>query len=246
MIRIAICNYDEAWKTLWTEIIRNEVSEYGILSCFEEYKINDFSLEDLDSKYFDLIFFNTSAQNLKGMEFLKKMKNKFPNSLIIIISSRIKYIYEVIELSVFRFITKDEVDVRLKQATRDSVSNILSKSNEIYIIETKYHIQKIMIKDIQYIRKNEKYAIIVTKYGEVSIRESLQHIFTEINNDQFIYVDKGCIVNYIYIKKMEHGEIEMIDGTYLPVSRSNRKNVKDLLLNQWKTNYHGLNKESDN
>ena len=93
--------------------------------------------------------------------------------------------------------------------------------------------EKIPYKDIYYIRRDGKNSSIVSVTGTSKVRKSLQQVYEELAVPEFIYIDRGYIVNMIHIMKISGGVAVLKNGEALPVSRSHLQGVKDQINRFW-------------
>lgn len=235
MIRIAICDDEKELLNKTLEIVDFNIKKNRIPAQIEEYQNGDFLLADVEEgKFIDLFFLDIEMPGMSGMEIAKKIKSILPHSLIVFVTSHQEYVFDSFELSVFRFIPKKELEDRMGQVIKDALKVIMLERNDSYVIETQNRIEKILNKDILYIQKNEKNSIITTFYGKSKVRKNLAQVFSEINRkDEFVYIDRGCIVNILHIMQIVNGEVEMKNRVWLSVSRSHRKSLKRLINEFW-------------
>ena len=59
------------------------------------------------------------------------------------------------------------------------------------------------------------------------MRKSLQQVYSELGADEFIFTDRGCIVNMIHIMQVKDGMAVLKNGEALPISRSHLQEVKE-------------------
>ena len=69
--------------------------------------------------------------------------------------------------------------------------------------------------------------------GESRIRKSLKEVFDELDSEDFIFIDRGCIVNIIHVMQIKNSMAIMKNGISLPVSRSNLQSVKERINEFW-------------
>ena len=79
-----------------------------------------------------------------------------------------------------------------------------------------------------------------TARGVSKVRKSLQKVYEELNAEEFIYIDRGCIVNMIHIMQIRHGMAVLKNGESLPVSRSHLQEVKEEINDYWGGIYDGM------
>ena len=96
---------------------------------------------------------------------------------IIFITSHIEYAIDAFELSVFRYVPKQDMDRRLPSAIKDAVRLIALEEGKVYTIQTSSRLEKIPYKEILYIEREGKNARIITGNGESRVRKSLQQVY---------------------------------------------------------------------
>lgn len=232
MINIAICDNN----ILFLDELISKVSEYihrNKLNCnILKYQNSNLLLFDMKEKHsFDLLLIDIEVSEISGIEIAKYAKSYLPNILIIFLSTRIEYIVESFELSIFRFIPKNLLDIKLDFALNNAISLIKIQWNDIYIIKNKRRYEKIFLKDILYIHKDGKNSIINLSNGtHTFVRKSLCEVYNEINTHDFIYIDRGCIINLNHVVKMEDGIVVINNEKCLQVSFSRINEVKKYLM----------------
>lgn len=69
--------------------------------------------------------------------------------------------------------------------------------------------------------------------GISKVRKSLQQVFDELNTPEFIFIDRGYIVNIIQIMKISGSTAILKNGEQLPISRSHLQQVKQKINEFW-------------
>ena len=238
MIRIAICDDEREAVTLHEDIAKRSLQDCAIGYEIADYTQSGNLLSDIadDGFLFDLILLDIEMPGLSGMELTKKISAYLPNVKIIFITSHIKYAIDAFELSIFRYVPKDDLEDRLTLAVADAAKLIELEAGREYIIQTAGRLEKIPYRDIFYIQRDGgKNSVICTTTGTSKVRKSLQHIFEELNAPEFIFIDRGYIVNIIHIMKIDASMAYLKNGEILPVSRSHLQDVKQKINHFWGT-----------
>ena len=168
-----------------------------------------------------------------GMEMAEKIRPYLPDVKIIFITSHIEYAIDAYELSVFRYVPKNDLDRRLPAAILDAVKLLELEADRVYTIRTNSRLERIPYKSIYYIERDGKNAAIVTAAGVSKVRRTLAQIHEELDAEEFIYIDRGCIVNLIHIAQVKGNTAVLKDGSVLPVSRSHLQSVKEEINRYW-------------
>ena len=54
----------------------------------------------------------------------------------------------------------------------------------------------------------------------------MQQVYEALAADEFIFIDRGCIVNMIHVMQVRDGSVILKNGAALPISRSHLQEVK--------------------
>ena len=69
--------------------------------------------------------------------------------------------------------------------------------------------------------------------GTSKVRKSLQQVFEELNAPEFIFIDRGYIVNIVQVMKINDSIAVLKNGEQLPISRSHLQEVKRQINQFW-------------
>lgn len=235
MIRIAICDDEEKSVALHEHIVRKCLQSNGIGFEVTTYTQSMNLLYDItdDDFFFDLILLDIEMPKISGMELPQKIKKFLPNAKVIFVTSHTEYAIDAFELSIFRYVPKNNLETKLTAAVVDAAKLIELESGQEYTIQTANRMEKIPCKDIFYIQRDGKNASIVSSAGTSKVRKSLQQVFEELNAAEFIFIDRGCIVNIVQIMKISNGIAVLKNGDQLPISRSHLQEVKQQINRFW-------------
>ena len=235
MLRIAVCDDEKATAENNRAVLEAVLKEMGVIGEITVYTDSSNLLCDIadDDFHYDLLLSDIEMPNISGMELAEKIKPFLPDIRIIFITSHIEYAIDAFELSVFRYVPKSDIEKRLPTAIRDAVALINIEEDKSYTIQAKGRFEKIPLKSILFIERDGKNSAINTTDGVSKVRKSLQSVFDEINSEEFIFIDRGYIVNLIHIMQIKNNTAVLKDGTVLPVSRSHLQTVKEQINNYW-------------
>ena len=182
---------------------------------------------------YDLILLDIEMPGISGMEIPQQIKGFLPNVKIIFVTSHTEYAIDAFELSIFRYVPKSNLEIKLTAAVMDAARLIELEAGQEYTIQTMNRMEKIPFKEIYYIQRDGKNASIVSNAGTSKVRKSLQQVFDELNTPEFIFIDRGYIVNIIQIMKISDGMAVLKNGEQLPISRSHLQDVKQKINQFW-------------
>lgn len=237
MLRIAVCDDDQTAISTHKEIAEKCLKQCGCIGQIEVYASGSNLLYDIteDHFYFNLILLDIEMPKNTGMDIAAEIKPYLPNVKIIFITSHIEYAIDAFELSIFRYVPKNDIDKRLYSAIEDAVRLISLEDGKAYTIQTNSRLEKIPYRDILYIERDGKNAGFVTENGVSKVRKSLGQVYEELHAEEFIYIDRGCIVNMIHIMQVRDGMAVLKNGRSLPISRSHLQDIKEQINQYWGT-----------
>ncbi|MBR4112753.1 MAG: response regulator transcription factor [Ruminiclostridium sp.] len=235
MLRIAVCDDEISMAEGNKAILETALKELGVAAEITTYTDSTNLLYDIseDNFHYDLLLSDIEMPEISGMELAEKIKPFLPEIRIIFITSHIEYAIDAFELSIFRYVPKSDIEKRLSAAIKDAVSLINLEADKSYTIQAKGRFEKIPLKDILFIERDGKNAAINTSDGVSKVRKSLQAVFDELASEEFIFIDRGYIVNLIHIMQIKNSTAVLKDGTVLPISRSHLQAVKEQINSYW-------------
>lgn len=235
MLRIAVCDDERRTADSHARMAEACLKECGSVGEVEVYTGSGNLLYDIteDGMHYDLLLLDIEMPGVDGMELAGRIRPFLPRVKIIFITSHIEYAVDAYELNIFRYVPKTELEKRLPTALKDAVTLLLLEAGSFYTIRTSSRLEKIPCREICYIERDGKNARIVTFQGETKVRKSLQQVFEELPAEEFLYIDRGCIVNLIHILQIRDGMVVLENDLSLPISRSHLKQVKERINTYW-------------
>ena len=217
-------------------MVRQSLQTCGISHEIATYTQSSNLLSDIadDGFFYDLILLDIEMPGVTGMEIAERIKPFLPNVKIIFVTSHIEYAIDAFELSIFRYVPKNNLNEKLVSAILDAAKLIELETGREYVIQAAGRMEKIPHKDIFYIRRDGgKNSMIISNMGTSKVRKSLHQVFEELNTPDFIFIDRGYIVNIIQIMKISDGLAYLKNGEALPISRSHLQEVKQQINKFW-------------
>ena len=235
MLHIAICDDDSATVRSNRNLTEDCLKQCGSAGEIAAYTHSDDLLYDIteDGFFFDLILLDIEMPGSTGMELAGKIRPFLPNVKIIFITSHVEYAIDAFELSIFRYVPKNDIARRLPGAIRDAIRLIELEEGRSYTIQTNSRLEKIPYKEILFLSRDGKNTSITTAGGAAKVRKSLQQVHEELGAEEFIFIDRGCIVNMIHVTQVKEGMAVLKNGAALPISRSHLQEVKARINAYW-------------
>lgn len=236
MLQIAVCDdeplslADIEQKTKQCLMAQNI---FPVIATFSSGELLLYELED--GAFFDLLLLDIELPEISGMELAKKIRQKLPDALIIFVTAHYKYAVDAYELDVFRYVPKNQLSGRLAHAVTDAAAVLETQRCQSYIINSQTRMERIPLKDILYIIREGKNSVFHMKNNakEIRLRKSLSDIYSGLSPDEFLFIDRGCIVNLRHIAGIENSDCILTDGSRHAIALSRITGLKRKLNAYW-------------
>lgn len=235
MIHLAICDDERQAVETHRALAETALQTMGAAAAVTTYTSSENLLADIcdDGYFYDLILLDIEMPGVDGMALVEKITPLLPQVRVIFITSHIEYAIDAYALNIFRYVPKQELAQRLPQAVQDAAQLILLEDGRSYVIQTANRLEKLPYKDILYMAREGKNVCFITTQGVSLERTSLQQVMERLDAEEFIYIDRGMIVNLIHVMQVKDGFAVLSNGTRLPISRSHLRDVKRTLNTYW-------------
>ena len=140
LVRIAICDDEKESVTLHEEMIQDSLQSCGIGYEITTYTYSSNLLSDIaeDGFFYDLLLLDIEMPDVTGMELSKKIKPFLSNIKVIFITSHMEYAIDAFELSIFRYVPKNDLEKRLRNAVVDAAKLTLLEAGKEYVIQASH------------------------------------------------------------------------------------------------------------
>lgn len=208
-------------KNIFCEIITfNNPNTF--LNLFLNIK-NDFNVD---------IFFLDVVMQINGINVAKSIKEKYPNAIIVFISSSKEFAADAFEIKAFNYLIKP-LDLTKLYSVLDDILLVFEDklSNKITIKTVNFDIINFEINKIKYIESISRRMIFYLNDGReitsLSLREKfLDSIPFDYKNHNFLCCHSSFVVNMNYISEIQNYCFILNDGTQIPISIRNFKSCK--------------------
>lgn len=235
MIKISIVDDDESF----TILLKRKVTDY-----FEKNKqlcqIDTFSNTQLfyyeltEKQHYDICFMDIEMPGINGIQLAEKLREYDKNTYLVFVTSYFEFAAHGYSLKAFDFIQKSLLDEKLSLVLTGIVLEMKRTENKFYCIETDVRLQRIEYKEIIYLYKSNKNTVIVSMEEEIQVRKPLQTVFHELNSEEFIWVERGYIINLEHIMGMNGRDIRLRNGTVIRAGKARARTIKEAIHDYWR------------
>ena len=231
-LNIGIAEDRDIQAAYYQEIIRKELSRHEL--HLKHYRSTQECLADQEFlAEADIFLINIQLDGSSGIELGRQLMQAHSQIKIIFISGYVRYAPEVYEVPHVYFVWKPDLEVRLPQALQAACRE---SRRSVLPLNWKGHKKFIFMDEIMYIERELRKSRIVLPECEHYVYMTLEELMERLQEQRFIRIHKSYIVNFDYIGEFCRQMVVLRDGTQLPVSRTYRAAVSEVM--------HKLLKES--
>lgn len=188
----------------------------------------------IENNAIDLLFLDISMPIENGFDLLTYFPQR--NFQVIFVTAHEEYALKAIKVGALDYILKPILISELREAIHKVISSY--KTNDVKVLSKKltlnYENGKSILDydEIVYLKGFDNITTLyLSKKRKITVAKTLKY-FEEVLETDFYRIHKSFIVNIKYIAKVMTKQthfIELLEGTQLPVSRRNYKNLNAIL-----------------
>lgn len=236
MIRLVIVDDNDKDLQNIADIVRETAKENNIEMQITSIGDASFFLDDIkEGKPYDIFLLDMEIAGRSGIELARKIQEMYGVPHIIFITNHVQYSPEGYEVKAERFILKETMSEKLPEALMYAVSELLQDKKRCYVSNSTECMAKIPYNDIIKIEKyDNKYSLIYTGRGNYKTRSSLSCLIRQLDSEEFIFVNKGIIVNLNHINEIDSKQkIHLSYGLDALLSKSRLSDVKKKMVDYY-------------
>lgn len=221
-MKIGICDED----SFFIREIRDRLEPFSIAE--ESFHVSDFSSAQTliefyrSGGYFDIVFMDIEMKGINGIEAAEIIRAMSPKTIIIFVSDHPDYIFDAFRIEALHFLVKPVGDREFNEVFRRALNKYRTVNASI-ILKWESTRNKIGIDKISFVEGYRRHLTVHTADGTYEAVGKLSEMQELLSPHGFVRVHQGFIVNMSYIKSFRTDELELTDGTRVPVSVRKRQ-----------------------
>jgi DNA-binding LytR/AlgR family response regulator len=229
MIKIAMCDDEKEICSLYQTKLKTILSEQNIIGHIDCFSDSKAFYELMDTTSFDIILLDIDMPEINGLKIAQKMNTLEYKPILIFVTCHDTLVYQSFQYHPFGFIRKSYFDEEIRPVLMQAMEYKV-KEKMFFMFSFENETVKILLSDILYFESNGNYLMLYTKNETYKYRSTLTEVERELSEHGFIRIHKGFVVNSKEVYRIGNNEITLINGTELPIGRSNKESVRQTLM----------------
>lgn len=234
VLRIAICEDDAATLDMISSSITALLSKRQFAAELTTASSADQLRREMAEKRFDLILLDIQMPKESGVAFAAQLREQGNQTPIIYVSSREDKLYDALNTQPFGFVRKRNFfqDIVSVLGRFLELSSRPNQEKPMLVLEQKNGVFRVKVEDIRYLEGSGKNQLLYLEGQKepVTLHSTMDALEKELRGSAFLRVHKGYLVNVLYIRAILSGEVQLTDGTTLPLSRRRSQEIREQYL----------------
>lgn len=223
MIKIGICNSQKSDRAVIKKYCERYFSQH-----FFEYELQEFTSGEsfLESDFPDILFLEFALKAMSGLFVKEILEMKRADSRIVFVSSTKEDMEKAFGRNVYGFLLKPLRFESIAEMLTQIVVDVEEEKNAIFCKTAKEFV-KIYPRDIMYVKSYGRYTKIYMR-GDNAYKLSDKCIGDwcgETKLSDFASCHRCYVINLNYVKQVS-GDVELVNGEKIPISKSTREHFR--------------------
>lgn len=184
---------------------------------------------------FHLLYLDVRMKLLDGIEVSRKIREEFlDESLqIVYVSSSREHTMQMFENRPMNFLPKPVSEEDIERTLQKAMS-LWSRDKTVFEFNNNNNQYRVKANEIIYFESDNKKILVHTLTETLEFYGKLSLVAQQVGKQNFVWIHKSYLVNYLYIREAKYEEVTMSSGLRLPISQTFRKSVRDFMVQQRK------------
>lgn len=224
-MKIFICDDEEKIVADLAASIEKRITDCSITA----YTCSAELWQALQTKPCDVLFLDIDMPGMNGLDIAAKLSEMVHSPLVVFVTSHDELVYDSLKFHPFGFVRKSFMDKELEEILRDCGKTLGERATSFSFRTTEGN-TKLPLEEIFYFEAEGNYLMLYTKKGSYRFRDTLQAVENVLEKKGFVRIHKGFLVNQAAVRVLGSEEVELTDGTKIPIGRNYSENAKKRIL----------------
>lgn len=177
----------------------------------------------------EVLLLDIDMPGISGMEVAAALTREKVSTLIVFVTAHDELVYDSFKYHPFAFVRKKFLEEELKAVLSDCEKQLVSR-NKNFVFQNASKLVTLSQSDILYFEGQANYLAIHTTSDEYKMRSTMAGVEKELEDSDFLRIHKGFLVNLEHIRVLKTEELELDNGTVLPIGKSYSEAAKKSIL----------------
>lgn len=177
----------------------------------------------------EVLLLDIDMPGISGMEVAASIAREKVQMLIVFVTAHDELVYDSFKYHPFAFVRKKFLEQELKTVLSDCEKQLESRKKN-FVFQNASKLVTLAQSEILYFEGQANYLAIHTITGEYKMRSTMAGVEKELEDSDFLRIHKGFLVNLEHIRVLKTEELELDNGTVLPIGKSYSEAAKKSIM----------------
>ncbi len=182
----------------------------------------------------DVIFLDIQMEHPNGMETAKLLRQRGTHSLLIFVTVLKECVFDAFEVEAYDYLLKPLDDVHFKQTMDRVVRRLEQRTTRTIVVQRGTACEVISLDELVYCEVLGRKIYLHKRDGTITdYYDKLEHLEHRVDQ-RFFKCHRSYLVNLDYIRGCQNGQVILLQGETIPVSRLRERDLIQALLHHMK------------
>lgn len=229
-MKLFICD-DEAQIRYVFEIMIQKLYPQSDIKAFGS---GEELLSELEKEPCDVLLLDIDMPGMDGMDVAKRLGEMEVKPLLVFVTSHDELVYDSFRYHPFGFVRKSYFEKEIEKVLRDCERELASCEAH-FTFRTNGKEVCLPLEKILYFEADGNYLKLYLAEEEYRLRSTITAVENSLASHGFIRVHKGFLVNQSAIRMLGADELQLENGTELPIGKTYAEAAKKLFMRYMRT-----------
>lgn len=227
MLHIAICDDEPAAVSVVAGLLENDLRRRGLEAETVSFTDSRDCRRAVEAgARYDLLLLDVDMPGVDGITLGVELAELLHDTVLIYISSRTDRVFDSFRARPFRFLPKSELDREWPSLMDDVQRELQRRAAARLVFPSGAQTLSLRPEDIVYVEALLKKQVLHTVRENYDITVGFESAVAQLEGLGFIRIHRSYAVNYRFIHSINRTDVELDDGTVLPIGRSKHAAVQ--------------------
>lgn len=233
IIRAALCDDDPRWLAQAQRILHDFANARGLHVELVTHADGQSLLQASETPP-DVLFCDIElADDKSGIDLVRSVSQAWPYCQIVYVTNFLRYAPDVYTTEHLWFVTKERFEEQLPEVMDKLARKMDDGTRYLELHANAREVVRIPCLEVACMERRGRETLVTMVDGStISVRERIAELMEQVPRHMFAQCHGSFVVNLGQVRMLHTGEITLIDGSVVPVSRRYLRHVRNAYL-EW-------------
>lgn len=224
---IAVCDDEAVAAEFVSKLVLHWASTNNYKICIETFNSSEEFLFKLADKKADILLLDVEMGKMNGVSLAREIRRKNHELQIVFVTGYMEYIQDGYDVEALNYLLKPITEEKLFAVLNRAVERLKSCEKALLLTISDETI-RLPLYEIKYLEVRRNY-VTIHAGEDYEVKKTLSELEKSLD-DSFFRTGRSFIVNLRFIRKITRTNVELLDGSLVPLSRGLYDNINRAMI----------------